>query len=310
MKYLIIGGSGFVGGYLTEKLLSLDDKEVFVTKLPAEVEKYPVKYYDLDITDCKQTEMLIAEVCPDVIFHLAAQSSVKLSWEKPQLTADINIKGAINVLEAVRKKCPKCRLIIIGSSEEYGNIDYSRKVSEETVPNPRNIYAVTKLAQENLASIYAKAYGLDVILVRAFNHVGPRQSTQFVVSDFCNQVAMIEKGLKDPVMAVGNLASYRDFLDVRDVVNAYVYLAKKGKSGEVYNVGSGRAIRIEEILDIILRQAIKAIRVIVDPDRFRPIDIPIVVADNTKLLNLGWKQTINIEQTISDTLNYFREQSI
>ena len=310
MKYLIIGGSGFVGGYLTEKLLSLDDKEVFATKLPAEEKKYPVKYHDLDITDCKQTEMLIAEVCPDVIFHLAAQSSVKLSWEKPQLTADINIKGAINVLEAVRKECPKCRLVVIGSSEEYGKIDYSRKVSEETVPNPRNIYAVTKLAQENLASIYAKAYGLDVILVRAFNHVGPRQSTQFVVSDFCNQVAMIEKGLKDPVMAVGNLASYRDFLDVRDVVNAYVYLAKKGKSGEVYNVGSGRAIRIEEILDIILRQAIKAIRVIVDPDRFRPIDIPIVVADNTKLLNLGWTQTISIEQTIADTLNYFREQSI
>lgn len=309
MKNLLIGGSGFVGGYLIEKLMALG-QEIVVTKLPHEATRYPVAYADLDVTDAEQVETLISSVKPDRIYHLAAQSSVKVSWEKPQLTADINIKGAINVFESVRKHCPGSRIVVIGSSEEYGNIDYSQKVSEKVAPDPQNIYAVTKLAQEMLAKIYHRAYGLDVILVRAFNHVGPRQSTQFVVADFCNQVAQIERGERVPVMAVGNLKSYRDFLDVRDVVNAYVCLAEKGKPGEIYNVGSGKALCIQEILALILQQSEKQICVTVDPARFRPIDTPRIEADNGKLLELGWRQTIGIEQTIQDTLNYFRGQNI
>ncbi len=305
MKSLIIGAAGFVGGYLIESLQNKGE-DIYATKLPFETIPYSVHTVDLDITDYNEVVGALEKIKPDYVYHLAAQSSVKLSWAKPQLTVDINIKGAVNVFEAVKNVCPNAKIVVIGSSEEYGEIDYRSSVHEQIEPRPQNIYALTKYTQEKIAEIYVKAYGLNIVLTRSFNHFGPRQSSQFVVADFCNQVARIEKDQQEPIIKVGNLNAYRDFTDVRDVVEAYICLAKYGESGSVYNVGSGQALQIKQILDCILSFSTKRIKVVVDETKFRPIDVSNIKADITKIKSLGWQPQILLEQTIMDTLNYYR----
>lgn len=306
MKALITGVAGFVGGYLAD-CLNRNGWEVSATKLKNEktaIENTEV--YDLDILSQDGIEEILEKVKPDCIFHLVAQSSVKLSWEKPQLTADINIKGAINLLEAVRKKLPQTKVILIGSGEEYGRIE-SVPVDENTKPQPQNIYAVTKACQNMIGTLYSKAYNMNVVMVRAFNHIGKGQAPFFVVSDFCKQVADIEKGLKEPIINVGNLSAKRDFTDVKDVVRAYELIARYGKTGETYNVGSGKAIAIDEILRKIISMSEKDIEVRIDKSRLRPIDVPVIEADISKLRNdTGWNAEIPIERTIRETLDYWR----
>lgn len=305
MKDLIIGAAGFVGSYLIA-LLNSENHTVYATILPHEKLNCNAQIIHLDICNYNLICKVINEVKPDVIYHLAAQSSVKLSWEKPNLTAQINILGAINLFEAVRVYSPYTKVIVIGSSEEYGEIDYREAVKEETVPNPSNIYALTKYSQEGIAKIYVKAYGLNIVLTRSFNHIGPGQSPQFVVADFCNQVANIEKGLQENVIKVGNLGAYRDFSDVRDVVRAYLILAKRGVSGEIYNVGRGKSIQINEILNILLTLSKVNIQIEIDKNKFRPIDVPNICADITKINQIGWRPKISLKQSITETLNYFR----
>lgn len=313
MKALIIGAGGFVGGYLISELCQRG-WEVCATKLPHEkihiFSGSAVSYStaDLDILDENAVRGLIADCRPDVIFHLAAQSSVALSWKKPALTADINIKGCIDLLEAVRGSGLSPRILFIGSSEEYGYAANRPEPVRETVrPEPANIYAITKLAQNMIGELYCKAYGMDIISVRAFNHIGPGQLPQFVVADFCKQAAEIAMGKRKPVIYVGNLAAKRDFTDVRDIVRAYAGLAEKGKSGETYNVGSGHAVSIQSILDEIIRLSGAEIRVETDKERFRPVDVPFIEADVSKLKNdTGWERKISLENSLRDILAYFR----
>lgn len=308
MKALIIGGGGFVGGYLADELNN-NGYDVYITCL----EKVDSDYvqFTLDIRKKDDISAILSEVNPDVIFHLAAQSSVALSWKNPQLTAEINIIGAINLFEAVREYEGNPRVIVIGSGEEYGCISANSCPIKETEPlHPMNIYAATKVCQEQTAEIYARAYGLDIVMVRAFNHSGPKQESIFVMSDFCRQIADIEKGRKSPVMTVGNLAAMRDFTDVRDIVRGYRLLAEKGKSGEIYNIGSGKAVSIQYILDTALKLSTVEIAVERDAKRMRASDIPIIEADTTKIYgDTGWKAEIALEQTIEDTLNYWRKRS-
>lgn len=305
-KVLIIGGAGFVGGYLSEILIE-NGFEVHSTCLPYEKIKNPeCKAHNLDILDKNQISAVLDAVKPDVIYHLAAQSSVALSWKNPQLTVDINIKGTLNVLDSLRDSGLDSRIILIGSGEEYGYIQHC-PVSEEETLRPGNIYAATKACQSMIGNIYARAYKMDIVMVRAFNHIGAGQLPQFVVSDFCKQVAEIEKGLKAPEMRVGNLDARRDFTDVRDVVRAYMLLGEKGKSGELYNVGSGKAMAIRKILDIIISQSTEDIKITVDPERLRPSDIPVIEADISRITaDTGWKPEIPIEETIKNTLDYWR----
>ena len=310
MKALIIGAGGFVGGYLIDELSANRGWSVCATKLPNESihTKSSCDIFDLDILNEKDISDLIAKTCPDCIFHLAAQSSVAVSWEKPALTVDINVKGCVNLLEAVRKSGTKPRVILIGSSEEYG---YAAKkqscLGENITPEPANIYALTKHTQNLIGGIYGKAYGLDIISVRAFNHIGPGQSPQFVVSDFCKQVAEIEAGLKEPVIYVGNLSAERDFVDVRDIVRAYGDIADRGKSGETYNVGSGKAISIRKILEIILSLSSKEIYVETDKSRFRPVDTPKIEADISGLkTDTEWFPQIKLKDSISDIFEYWK----
>ncbi len=254
---------------------------------------------------------LLDEVEPDVIYHLAAQSSVAVSWKKPHLTAEINVVGTINVLEAMREaKKQDSRIILIGSGEEYGYIREGACPLTEAEPlNPGNIYAATKACQGMLGEIYARAYKMDIIMVRAFNHSGPAQSEIFVISDFCRQIAEIEKGMREPVMKVGNLSARRDFTDVRDVVRAYRLLGEKGVSGAVYNVGRGRAVDIRFILDTALSFANRSIEVTQDPARMRASDIPLIEPDVSRIAaDTGWSAEISMEQTIEDTLNYWRKK--
>ena len=310
-RALIIGAAGFVGSYLIDHIQKHCVWSIVVTKMPQETMACPgVDICDLDILAPEAIERLLEEQRPDYIFHLAAQSSVAVSWKNPGLTVDVNVKGSLNVLDAVRKLDYKPRVLLIGSGEEYGHVRENEvAVREDNVLRPGNIYAATKACQNMVGAIYAQAYGMDVMMVRAFNHVGPNQSPIFVVADFCKQTAEIEAGLKEPVIKVGNLSARRDFSDVRDVVRAYVELMEKGKAGETYNVGSGNAVEIRKILDMILSRSKKEIRVEVEPSRMRPVDVPVIEADISKLKACtGWEQKITLEETIQDTLEYWRQK--
>jgi GDP-4-dehydro-6-deoxy-D-mannose reductase len=306
-KALIIGAAGFVGGYLIRELAGTF--EVHATKLPVEqLDNSVAVIHDLDILNKEDIVNLLFKIRPDAIFHLAAQSSVGIAWRNPGLTVDINIKGSINVMDGVRELFYKPRILLIGSGEEYGHIlPEETPIREGTLLRPGNIYAATKACQNMIGNIYTKAYDMQVMMVRAFNHIGPAQAPIFVVSDFCHQVAEIERGLREPVMQVGNLAAMRDFTDVRDVVRAYRLLMECGEPGETYNVGSGHACAIREILDLIISKSNAQIRVEIDPAKIRPVDVPIIEADITKLHRLtGWSTTIALEQTIQETLDYWR----
>lgn len=309
MNALIIGGAGFAGGYLINELIS-EKWNVHATCLPNENISGECAVHTLDILSYDDVLSLIDEIQPDVIFHLAAQSSVAVSWKKPQLTAEINVVGTINVLEAVRNSQKKdIRLILTGSGEEYGFIKSELcPLKEDEKLTPGNIYAATKACQGMLGEIYSRAYGMDIVMVRAFNHSGPKQLPMFVTADFCRQIAEIEKGLKEPVISVGNLEAMRDFTDVRDVVRAYRMLAEKGKSGETYNVGRGMAVKINSILNTALSYAECHIDVTQDKSRMRAADIPLIEPDVSKIFSdTGWKAEISMEKTIKDTLDYFRK---
>lgn len=310
-RALIIGAAGFVGGYLIEHLKRDCGMSVYATKLAGEqISSQDAVVLNLDILDKAAIEELMFTVRPDYIFHLAAQSSVGVAWKNPGLTIDVNIKGSVNVLDALRDLYYKPRVLLIGSGEEYGHIELSEvPIKENNRLRPGNIYAATKACQNMIGNIYSKAYDMDIMSVRAFNHIGPAQAPMFVISDFCKQVAEIEKGLRPQVMMVGNLMAKRDFTDVRDVVRAYALLIEKGLSGETYNVGSGYAISIQDVLAIILSSTRIKIEVKTDPNKIRPVDVPIIEADITKLTEAtGWKPEISLDRTIRETLDYWRAQ--
>jgi GDP-4-dehydro-6-deoxy-D-mannose reductase len=310
-KALIIGAAGFVGNYLIDHIQKNCIWSIIVTKMKHEVIlRDGVDIRDMNILDIDEVRTIINDVRPDYIFHLAAQSSVALSWENPALTVDVNIKGSLNVLDSLRELDYKPRVLLIGSGEEYGRVKESEiPIIEDNTLRPGNLYAVTKACQNMIGSIYAQAYGLSVIMVRAFNHIGPNQTPMFVVADFCKQVAEIELGVREPVILVGNLAARRDFTDVRDVVRAYVLLIRNGMPGESYNVGSGHAISIQKILDKIIQFSKVPVSVEIDAGKMRPLDVPLIEADITKIKECtGWISQISLETTLIETLDFWRKE--
>lgn len=312
-KALIIGAAGFVGGYLTEELSS-HGYAVYATKLPFEaVDGGTCAVYDADITDARRIAEVVTEVRPDAVFHLAAQSSVKRSWEDPLLTLNVNVIGALNVLTACKalyENGEKPKILLIGSAEEYGKVTPEQcPISEELNCVPKSPYALSKLTQNGLGRIYCEAFGMDIITVRAFNHTGPRQSPAFVLADFSKQVAEIESGSKPARISVGNLEAMRDFTDVRDIVRAYRLLAERGRGGETYNVGRGEAVMISALLNTVLGEAKCQIEVLRDESKMRPSDVPLHVADIRKIKkDTGWQPSISLEKTARDTLEYWRRE--
>ncbi|MDD3049335.1 MAG: GDP-mannose 4,6-dehydratase [Bacilli bacterium] len=309
-KILIIGINGFVGTHLCNELIS-NGYECYGADINSD--NFAVEgigFEKLDILNADMVKDVIGRIKPDYIVNLAAISSVKLSWDMPQKTFEVNVNGTINILEAIRKSFLKTRVLLIGSSEQYGSIDYSKPVNETCELNALNPYGISKATQENLAKLYVKAYAMEIIMVRAFNHIGPGQGKGFVVPDFCSQLVEIERGLKEPIIKVGNLVAERDFTDVRDVVKAYRLLLEKGVSGEIYNVGSGETNSIESILKKLVEISGKNIKICIDEAKFRKIDTQKIVCDNMKLVNdTSWKRRYSMNQSLEDILKYWRDRN-
>ena len=311
MKCLITGIEGFVGGYLAEKLLELGF-EVYGTyfdyrTLTKKVSK-SVKLYNVDIRNNERLSNTVKQVNPNTVFHLAAQSSASLSWKSPKLTMDINVGGTINLLETIKEYSPETKLISIGSSEQYGSLDPEENpVSESHQLNPQNPYAISKTACERLCIAYAQAYSLNIVMARSFNHAGPGQPIQFVMSDFAYQIAQIKLNKKKPLLKAGNLKAERDFTDVRDVVQAYIILADKGERRQVYNIGSGTANSIEYYLNKMIEKASIDIKIEVEKERLRPIDTPLICCDNSRIKKLGWIPQHNIADTFMEMIDYHKQ---
>jgi GDP-4-dehydro-6-deoxy-D-mannose reductase len=314
MKVLITGISGFAGSHLTEYLLKKGGVEVTgIIKWRSKLDNInhlqdKIKLYECDIRDAFAVRTVLAEVKPVYLFHLAAQSYVPFSWRAPSETLSTNIIGELNIFEAVRELKLDTRIQIAGSSEEYGMVYPDEVPIKETNPlRPLSPYGVSKVAQDLLGYQYTQSYGLKIVRTRAFNHTGPRRGDVFVSSNFAKQIVEIEKGLRKPVLRVGNLEAVRDFVDVRDVVRAYFLALEKGTPGEVYNIATGRGVKIKEMLDRLLKIARIDIKVEVDPTRFRPSDVELLVGSAEKFQKAtGWKPEIPFDQTLEDLLNYWR----
>lgn len=306
MKALITGSEGFVGKYLRSELKGNGYDTAGVSRRVVDAPEC----FCADIMEPNKIRGIIAGYLPDVIFHLAGQADVGLSWKDPVGTMEANIVGALRLLEAVRDVDRKIRVIIIGSSDEYGRLgNAGRLISEATALNPMTPYAVSKAAQEKLAMAYVQAYGMDICMTRSFNHCGAGQKRGFIVSDFASGIVEIERGKSDRLL-VGNLDSARDYTHVKDIVRAYRLIAEKGVSGTVYNVGTGISHSGGELLERLVSMAEAPIRVEQDPNRLRPSDTPVVCCDNSLLVRTtGWKPTISFDDMLLDVLNYWRRMT-
>lgn len=263
-----------------------------------------------DLREPHAVRVLLDEVRPDSIFHLAAQAAVPASYEDPWETLETNVRSQLNVLEAVRRAVRAVTVLVVGSSEEYGApAPDELPQTEASLLRPGTPYAVSKVAQDLMGLQYHLSYGMSVVRVRPFNHTGPGQSDRFVVPAFAAQIARIEAGHQEPVLRVGNLEALRDFSDVRDIVRAYHLALTQGEPGEVYNLASGRPRAIRELLDVLLRYSSAAIRVEPDPARTRPLDVLVAYGSAEKFRQrTGWEPRIPLDQTLQDTLDYWRAQ--
>lgn len=305
MRALITGSLGFVGGYLRREL---EQNRYEVIGL--DVSSPDAKTVRADILNYEQLKTVIQDICPDVVFHLAGQADVAKSWKIPQRTFEINVLGAINLMEAVRNGNPSARMVLIGSSDQYGNLGAAGAcVREETAMNPQTPYAVSKKAQEDIAKVYVHTYGMNICMTRSFNHGGAGQREGFLIPDFAAGIARVERGLARS-LKVGNLTAKRDFTHVRDVVRAYRLIAEKGVPGEIYNVGSGHTYSAQEILDRLRAMAACPIPVEQDSSKMRPSDTPVLCCDHAKLTrDTDWQPEIPIEEILRDALNEWRKKA-
>lgn len=315
-KILITGVTGFVGKYLAAHLLAQKSYEITgIYRSESSLEtldeiRDKIDLKKIDLNDADAVESLLLSIKPDAIFHLAAQASPSKSFSIPVETLTNNIVAEFSVLDALRKhELRNIRLMIISSAEIYGIVrSQDNPVDEDTPLRPATPYAVSKLAQDFLSFQHFLAYKLDIVRLRPYNHIGPGQKEGFVVADFAKQIVKIEKGDQEPVISVGNLDAKRDFTDVRDIMNAYELAMQKGKAGEVYNIGSGKSQKINDILKTLLSFSSKDIKVSVNPERFRPVDVPEIICDSSKFHELtGWKPTIPFEKTLKDILDFWRK---
>ena len=300
-KALITGSQGFVGHYLRREL---EANGYAVTGLDRRDGPNTVV---ADLLDEEQVRQVIADLAPDAVFHLAGQASVAQSWQIPQKTVELNVVAAINLMEAVRESAPTCRLVMVGSADQYGSLgDAGQRVDETMDTHPQTPYAVSKKAQEEMARVYVRAYGMNICMTRSFNHGGAGQAKGFLITDFASGIVAVERG-EAPCLRVGNLTAHRDFTHVRDVVRAYRLIAEKGRQGEVYNVGSGTTHSAQEILDLLCSMAKCPIPVEQDPAKMRPSDTPVICCDHSKLSqDTGWQPEESLDTILRETLTYYR----
>lgn len=310
-RVLITGAGGFVGTHLIHALKAAGNVEIFaaVYKATSDITSLIPEDHIIagDLTDFDYATKLVGISSPDVIYHLAALSVVHSSAKQATAVMNGNTNISYNILEAVRLGAPKARFIAISSGNVYGAVqDTTYPINESTPIRPLNPYAVSKVSQEMLALQYFLAYGLDVIILRPFNHTGVGQTSDFVIPRLAEQFVRIEKG-STPVVEVGNTSTIRDFTDVRDMVGAYILAAEKGLSGEIYNIGTGIGHTIAEILDILQSLSSAKALIKVKQDFVRSSDVPVLVADASKFRTIsGWEPKITLSKTISDILESYR----
>lgn len=314
MRIFITGITGPVGCSLADYLLTLPGLELHVFKRwrsdprPIEHLRGRVVIHEGDIEDPFSIDRAVQRAAPERIYHLAAQSYPSESWDAPITTMRTNVEGTINILEAVRRHVPQARVHIAGSSAQYGWIEPEDTPIKETHPmRPLSPYGVSKVAEEMTGIQYFENYGTHVVVTRSFNHVGPYQGDRCSIQTFCQQMAAIEVQQRPPVIYVGNLEARRDFTHTADASRALWLLLDKGTPGVVYNLCSGTATRIGDILEIVRRLGKVSVDVKVDEARLRPSDEPLLVGDNSRLREVtGWKPEVSMEQIVAELLEYWR----
>jgi len=317
-KYLITGFSGFVSRHFMEHLeKSIPNAEILGIDMEPpgfsadDFTNIPFTFENVNLLDDDRVENIIYRFQPDYILHLASFSSVGFSWKEPILSFRNNTNIFLNLLEAVRRLGLRCRILSVGSSEEYGNVrEDMLPLREEYEPHPVSPYGVARSSQEHLSRVYAQGYGLDIVMTRSFNHIGPQQKDVFVIPSFASQIAeMKEEGRGEGTLRTGDISVVRDFLDVRDVVRAYSSLFEKGKSGEVYNICSGKGHSLKEIIDMMAGIVGVKVKIDVDQTLLRPSDNRIVFGNNEKLKGTtGWQQQLSLEQSLTDILEYWKKR--
>ena len=314
-KAFITGISGFAGSFLARYLIkqgtyTLSGTYYSDSGLGSIFDiSSKLKLYQIDLTKDGLIDVAIEEEKPDVVFHLAALASPAQSFKDPRLTFSTNISGQINLLEAIRKSnLTKTRILIVSSAEVYGMVTKSDLPIDELTPmRPVSPYAVSKIAQDYLGLQYFLTHKMSIIRARPFNHIGPGQKPAYAVAAFASQIAKIEKGEQDPVLKVGNIATKRDFTDVRDIVQAYVALIEKGDLGEVYNIGSGISYAVSHVLEMLVSLSTKKITIEKDVSKLIPFDIQNNQSNITKLREkTGWSPSISLDRSLRDVLDYWR----
>ncbi|TAN39160.1 MAG: NAD-dependent epimerase/dehydratase family protein [Verrucomicrobia bacterium] len=298
MKVMVTGAQGFAGRHLLEEL-----RQNGHTPLPVDLPAitHPVPgLLACDIMDAVGFRRLVAAQQPDACIHLGGLSFVPPSWDQPADYLLVNGLGAFNVLEALRREAPHARALVITSAEVYGRFASTFVVHEDSPFAPTNPYAVAKVAADHLTQLYARHHHLPYLVARPQNHIGPGQSTRFVVASFAEQIARIALGKAEPVIRVGDLTAERDFTDVRDVARAYRMLIERGRPGEAYNIAATRPVRVQVVLDLLCKIAGVQPRIEVEPTRVRPADHPPVLSNEKIRVELGWQPQFTLEQSLRD----------
>ncbi len=314
-KAFITGITGFAGSHMADLLLGEGYEVYGLGRWRARTEniehiKHRLHLIEGDLLDAHSLQDAMMNVRPEVVFHLAAQSFVPASWSSPAVSLEINVVGSCNLFEAIRAAQIEPSIQIACSSEEYGLVKPDEVPIKETNPlRPLSPYGVSKVALDYLGFQYFKSYGMKIVRTRGFNHTGPRRGDVFAESTFAKQIAEIEKGRREPVVFVGNLEAQRDYTDVRDMVRGYFLAVQKGEPGEVYNICSGKAVKIRTVLEMLLKMAKVKIKIQKDPARMRPSDVPILWGDFSKFREkTGWRPEVPLEKTLIDLLEYWREK--
>jgi GDP-4-dehydro-6-deoxy-D-mannose reductase len=315
VKVLVTGGGGFVAAHMVEFLREQQPRtQVFVMLRPGRPARLAsfegVVPVEADLEDPEQVRSALELTRPDRVIHLAAQSSVRHSWSDPEATWRTNVLGLLHLLEAVRAASLSPRVLVVGSSDEYGRVDAdAQPVGEDAPLRPHSPYAASKVAQSFLALQYAVGHQLGVVRTRTFPHTGPGRGAVFAESSFARQIAEIEAGRARPLLRVGNLEVVRDYTDVRDVVRAYWALLDRGDSGGVYNVCSGRGVRLREMLDTLCEMAGVEVEVEVDPERLRSSDLPVMIGDPSRLrAATGWEPEYPLKRSLEELLVDWRQR--
>jgi GDP-4-dehydro-6-deoxy-D-mannose reductase len=312
-RILITGSGGFVAAHLARRIA-----ERGATALGLGIEPPPeatrahfAAHWQADLRDGAALAAALAEARPDAVVHLAAQSSGAVSFERPVETYGVNALGTLALLEAVSRAAPRARALVVGTGEVYGPQPEGSRVVEDAPLRPVSPYALSKAAADGVAETWARLWKLDVVRTRSFGHVGPGQTDRFLLPSLARQIAEAEVGAGEPVVRVGNLDVVRDLTDVRDVVEAYLALLERGRSGAAYNVCRGEGARLSDLARRLCERARVAVRIEVDPARLRSADLRYLVGDPGRIAgDTGWRATIPLERAVDDVLQEWRERTV